>query len=157
MASFVLPYVGKNPTMLDLSNPYEDVFQEIPPFAIDKDTGKLLNPTKDPVLKKVGVKNVQEDIDSFADDVDIYKILERVALSGNPDYLNKRIGTFADFHNIPDNINDFDFYINSITKNVDSDVIKIALGEALSSDQVKNSIVEYVNKKISSSEVVKDE
>ena len=38
---------------------------------------------------------------------DLYKILERFALTEDPSIINQRVGMFGDFTNLPDNINDF--------------------------------------------------
>ena len=95
----------------DLSDPYEDIFTEYPPYAKD-DKGNFINPTSEPKLVKTGRINVQEKIQSYKDDVDIYKILQKMAMQGqllDSVVLTDEIG--VDISNIPDNINDFNAYV----------------------------------------------
>ena len=102
----------------DLSRQTEDVFEELPPFAMDAD-GNFLNKSSFPKLVKTGTVNVQERIQSFANDVDIYHILERMLMSGEQlpapladgsVYADKFV---YDYSMIPDNIHDFQVYIDS--------------------------------------------
>lgn len=155
---FRKPYDSIPKTGLDYSNIFVDVFEEIPPYSIDVKTGEFLNKTNVPVFKKVGVRNIQEDIQSYHDDCNIYKILERVALSGDESILRQRVGSFGDFVNLPDNINDFnEFCAGVVAKSNDPEVVKIALNQALTDKQVLEAISTYVQKQINSKEVVVNE
>ena len=128
----ILPFYAQGvKTYVDLSRELEDVFTEIPPYAKDE-KGVFINPTSEPVLKKTGQINVQEKIQSCLDDVDIYKILERVAYSGDEGYLKQVQGVYMDIGDIPTDLNDFDDYIraNSETlRKMDRDVAQYILSD----------------------------
>lgn len=152
------PLVGVKKVAQDLSNSLIDIYSELPPFAIDLDTGKLLNPERDPKKVLAGKRDLQEEIESYRDDCDIYKILAKVAASGDTSFLNRKVGTFADLAHLPDNMNDLHFYVSNLPNNVDNDVLKIALGDAMTSPEVVKAIGDYVNKKISNNnEVINNE
>lgn len=150
---FYSSYVGRSRTGLNLSNKFEDVYEEIPPYAVDVVTGELLNKTPDPILKCIGKKNIFEEIQSFRDDCDIYKILERVAISGDTSFLNRRVGLFGDFVNLPDNINDFNQYVKKVfdeNQNVSKEVLEAAINSSLSSSELEALIAKHVNAAIAS-------
>lgn len=84
-----------------------ETYVEIPPYAIDKETGEILNKTNKPILVKGEDFNFYEKIQSYRDDCNIYSILAKYAMTGDESVLNKKVGTFADIVDIPDNINDF--------------------------------------------------
>lgn len=141
---------GVERTPQDLSNSLIPVYNELPPFAVDLDTGKLLNPSRDPIKTPAGFMDIQEKIESYRDECDIYKILQKVIVSNDTSFLNRKVGTFADLANLPDNFNDLHLYVNSVGRDVEPDVLKIALSDAMTSPQVLEAIGSYVNKKISS-------
>ena len=66
----------------DCSSPYREQFEEIAPYAKNPETGEILNDTPYPILKKVDDMNVQEFIDSFADEGDIYSLIAKYTASG---------------------------------------------------------------------------
>ena len=103
---------GVEKTGQDLSRTKEDVFEELPPFAMDAD-GKFLNKSSFPKLVKTGQVDVQERIQSFAQDVDIYHILERMTMAGESLPAPLADGSIYDYSMIPDNIHDFQAYIDS--------------------------------------------
>ena len=100
----------KNYSLQDLSRQEEDVFYEIPPFAVDKKTGEFLNKTDKPIIKKIGSVNVYDKIQSYLQDCDIYEILARVS-KGEESLLTQNIGTFGDFTQVPDNIHSLVSYL----------------------------------------------
>ena len=129
-------------TGLDYSNPYEDVYEEIPPYTKGHD-GKWLNDTSEPIIVKTGKINIQEKIDSFKDEVDIYKILERVAMSGED--ISCRGNQCFDISSIPTNINDFTDYVSahmeilqSLPKEISSLIIKDDFNQADLDLAIKN-------------------
>jgi hypothetical protein len=145
------PYDKVSKSSQDLSNIYEDVYEEIPAYSIDVKTGDFLNKSNVPVLKKLGKKNIQEQIDSYKDDCDVYKILERVAAVGDPTLLNRRVGSFGDFVDLPDNINDFNGMCNSTfdkTKNISKDLLQAAINEKLSKVDLDKVINNHVKAQI---------
>lgn len=148
MPSFVTIYGGRPKTAQNLFVEFVDVYQEIPPYAVDTKTGDLLNKTPDPILINVGKKNIVEEIQSYSDSVNIYKILERCALSGDMSFLNRRVGTFGDFVNLPDNINELNDFCNSIfekNKNVSKSILEAAINKSLTSGDLAKIINDHVN------------
>ena len=103
---------GVQKTGQDLSRTKEDVFEELPPFAMDSE-GNFLNKSSNPKVLRVGEVDVQERIQSYANDVDIYHILERLTLSGDSLPQPLADGKVYDYSMIPDNIHDFEKYINN--------------------------------------------
>ena len=104
----------------DLSNEYEEIFEEVPPFTVDVETGKLLNDTNQPKLISKGFVNVNERIQSYAKECDIYSILERFAASGDTSLINARDCQFGDVSDIPRNLNDIALYTKSLLNNLDN-------------------------------------
>lgn len=145
---------GVPKTAQDLSNELEEVFIELPPFAIDEE-GNFLNKTASPILKSNGFVNVQEKIQSFKDDVDIYKILEKVALTGDSSFLNKKIGTFADICDLPDNVNDMNDYIKKTTntEGISEDILKAAVADSISTEQMQALIAAEVEKAMAAQKI----
>ena len=103
----------------DLSNTKEEVFEEFEPFAIDVETGKLLNPSSQPMIVSKGFIDVQERIQSFAKDTDIYAILEKFAVSGDTSLIQAKEAGYGDISEIPSNLNDVAQFLNSRFKALD--------------------------------------
>lgn len=130
----------------DLSNEFEDVYQEVPAYSVDTKTGDFLNKSNLPILKKVGVRNIQEQIDSFLDDCDIYKIIDRIVLTGDDSFLNRNIGTFGDFVDLPDNLNDLNEFVSkAFDKKIDNDIVKAAINKTLTSSDFNELIKKQVD------------
>lgn len=138
-------------TPLDYSDPYQDVFEEIPPFALDE-KGNILNKSSFPIFKKTGKINVDEKIQQFKDEVNIYKILEKVALTGDDSYLNQRLASFSDIIDLPDNINDMNEYIKKVTntEGVDKRILQAAVADSLSSEELQKLIDAKVQEALAS-------
>lgn len=86
----------------DLSNEVEPIYQEVDPWTKDE-KGNFI--TEDEVkLVKIGECNLQDKINSYREETNLYSILKNIA-SGNADMsaLNKRAGVYADISNLPDN------------------------------------------------------
>ena len=58
-------------------NPLVKQFKEIPPYAVNPDTGEFLNTSKYPILIETDPMNIQDYIDSF-DDRDIYSMIKNL-------------------------------------------------------------------------------
>lgn len=146
-------------TGLDYSRNTEDLFEEIPPFTKGSD-GKWLNDTAVPVIKKTGVVNIQEKIDSFKDEVDIYKILAKVAASGDDSFLNVVNGVYGDFSKIPDNRNDFN---DLVSDNLDAmqklpkNISAMLLQDDFDETEFYKAVNEYNEKINKKEEIKKDE
>lgn len=130
----------------DYSYEFQDLIEEIPPFT-KNEKGEWLNDSSVPKFVKRGKINVQEQIQSFADDVDIYKILERFASTGDESIINKNPGFYYDISNIPTNFNDFqDFLLKSSdTLNLFSDDMKKAI---LNGDNINTDLLDKETKEI---------
>ena len=120
----------------DLSNEFEDTFIEIAPFTRDE-KGNWLNDSSVPKLVPNGKINIQERIQSFKDDVDIYKILERFAYTGDMALFNQRpsMDNDIDISNLPDNLNDFNDVFNNMKDTLGSlhpDLAKMVLDDKTS-------------------------
>lgn len=153
--SFYSMFRGHKKSSQDLSREEEVVYKEIPPYAKDLETGELLNDSPVPKLVENGKVNIQEKIQSFKDDVDIYKILEKYAYSGNPEFITKRAPQKGDIDisQFPDNINDFDYMSRGnieILNSLDHDIASAILDEKKSSSDVANMIIEKKKKKAAS-------
>lgn len=146
------------PIALDLSRQTEPIFLEIEPFAVDKETGEILNKSSKPVIKKIGEENVYEKIQSFKEDVDIYNILKRFSETGDSTLLNKRVGAFMDIADLPDNIHDFNKMLDDAAekyKNLDDSIKENIfnddkLNEIISlkvKEQLANNVKETVENK----------
>lgn len=130
---------------LDYSNQFEEVFEEIPPFTKD-DKGVWLNDSSVPKLVSKGKVNVQEKIQSFAEDVDIYKILEKFAMTGDTSYIMQRTPQAydVDISDIPTNYNDYQDYLknnldrlNDISPETRTKLLK---GETLTSEDLDREV-----------------
>lgn len=135
-------------TPLDYSNQFEDVFEEIPPFT-KNEKGEWLNETSEPKIIKTGKINIQEKIDSYADDVDIYKILARVAASGDDSILCEAQGVYGDFSAVPTNINDFDNYVAEnieTIKSLPKEISSLILKDDFNQEELDEAIKKYNEK-----------
>lgn len=101
-------FLCRTKTQQKCDSKFVQQFIEIPPLAIDEKTGEVLNKTLIPILKEVEPFNFYEKIQSYKDDCDIYSILAKFQKTGDISLLNQGHKTFADYYNIPDNINDFE-------------------------------------------------
>lgn len=152
----------------DLSNPYQDLIEEIPSFTKDEN-GKWLNDSSLPKFVVKGKINVQEGIQSFADDVDIYKILEKFAATGDESIINRNVGFYYDISNIPTNFNDFQAALEKNSLNLDlfskEMKEKILNGDNISQEMFDNEVkaiakdkynIDFDNKENDKKEEVKE-
>ena len=58
-------------------NPLVKQYKEIPPYAVNPDTGEFLNSSKYPILIEIDSMNIQDYIDSF-DARDIYSLIKNL-------------------------------------------------------------------------------
>lgn len=138
-------------TPQDLSRQTEDVYKYLEPFATDLQTGEILNKSSYPKLVKVGKLNIYNKIQEFRDSVDLYKILDKVLATGDASFLQRRVGSFADISNIPDNIHDFNSHFDSQVselKKVSPEVGKMILDNSVSVDDINKLIQNEVKKQI---------
>ena len=111
---FMTPFnCDRTRTPQDLSNQFEQTYIELEPYA-RKDNGEFLNDSPFPKLVPGEKVNIQERIQSYFEDVDIYSILKKVAATGDLSYLNRKEGFYGDISNLPDNYNDINEYYKSV-------------------------------------------
>ena len=147
-------YGGVEKSKQDCSNPMQKRWKEIPPYAVDTKTGKFINKTAVSILVPDEPFNIDEYIQSFKDECDIYTILEKFALTGCTDtsIINKGVMSFGDISDLPDNFNDLNEYFEKASKKLaefNEDTAKDILNEDVSVD----SIQKVLNDKIAAEEV----
>ena len=99
-------------TGIDCSNPRRRQFVEVQPFAVDPDTGEILNPTGQLVLKEVAPINQDEVIQSYFETSDFKTVLNRIRKgSGEEIPTYDGTGSFIDLTNRPKNIMELDRYL----------------------------------------------
>ena len=99
-------------TGIDCSNPWRRQFVEVQPFAVDPDTGEILNPTGQLVLKEVAPINQDEVIQSYFETSDFKTVLNRIRKgSGEEIPTYDGTGSFIDLTNMPKNIRELDRYL----------------------------------------------
>lgn len=131
----------------DLSDPIVKIYQEVPPYAVDPETGEFINKSSRPKIVEVGQKNIDEEIQSYKDSVDTYKILEKFALTGDNSIINRRVGEFGDIVDIPDNINDFGQYVDSKIKELkqtNPELAKQIINDNVSAEDIQKMVQEQV-------------
>ena len=119
---FRKPFGCCSRTPQDCSDPMQKRFKELPPYAVDVKTGKLINKLSVPVLVPDEPFNIDEYIQSFKEDTDIYTILEKFALTGCTDtsLINKGVMSFGDISELPDNFNDMNEYFENANKKLNT-------------------------------------
>lgn len=130
-------------TSQDLSREYEQTYIELAPFARNE-KGEFLNDSPFPKLVEGEKVNIQERINSFFEDVDLYSILKKVSLTGDLSYLDKKAGFYGDFSNLPNNYNDLNNYYKELAKDFNN--LPDAVKEIIKSDKPIEEVFEEINK-----------
>ena len=108
--------LGRLKKCSDYHKEFIEQYVELPPFAVDEETGEILNKTSEPVLKRLADKNLYEEIQSHKDDVDIYNLLKQYSMTGDESLINQRVVSFMNIADIPDNINELHGYFEAKAK-----------------------------------------
>lgn len=149
--------VGK--TGVDCSNPWKKQFVEVQPFAVDPDTGEILNSTGHVVLKEVAPINQQEVIQSYFESCDFKTILKRIrAGSGEslPSY--DGTGSFLDLSNSPKNRMELDRYLKEKkNKTVTKTAETVPASTVPADDELDQKIKTYIDRKFGASAPVVSE
>lgn len=141
--------VGK--TGVDCSNPWKKQFVEIQPFAVDPDTGEILNSTGTVVLKEIAPINQKEFIQSHFESCDFKTILKRIrAGSGESLPTYDGTGSFLDLSNSPKNRMELDRYLKE-KKNKAIQTVDTVSSPAPSDDELDQKIKTYIDRKFGSS------
>ena len=155
---------GSKRTEQDCSNPMQKRWKEVPPYAVDIETGKFINKSSVAILVPDEDFNIDVYIQSFKEDTDIYTILEKFALTGCTDtsLINKGVMSFGDISELPDNFNDMNEYFENANKKLDSmskELAKSILDENKSVESIQKDLadqVEAAKKQAAKKEEVKE-
>lgn len=149
---FIDMWTGRQKTGQDCSNKYIRQFVEIPPYTKD-DKGKFINESSKTILKEIEPFDMDEYIQSFKEDTDIYVILKKFNMSGDISLLNQKQGFYEDISELPDNHFDLEYMSESIKMAYNDYLLKngVALEEEkkeedLTQEQATKEVVEEVNK-----------
>lgn len=88
----------------DCSNKYFQEYVEIPPFTKDE-KGNWLNDTSVPKFVEGKKIDIQEQVQSYYELVDLKHLLARVESSGDDSILHVKNGIYADISDMPDDFN----------------------------------------------------
>lgn len=136
-------------TGIDCSNPMRQQFVEIQPFAVDPDTGEILNPTGQLVLKEVAPINQDEVIQSYFETSDLKTVLTRIRKgSGEEVPTYDGTGSFIDLAHMPKNIMELDRYLKekknrAVSKNSETVPVSTVSGD----DELDEKIKTYLDMK----------
>lgn len=131
-------------TGIDCSNPRRQQFVEVQPFAVDPDTGEILNPTGQLVLKEVAPINQDEVIQSYFETSDFKTVLDRIRKgSGEEIPTASGTGSYIDLTNMPKNIRELDRYL----KEKQNIAIAPAAAAAPADKELDEKIKTYLDRK----------
>ena len=136
-------------TGIDCSNPMRQQFVEIQPFAVDPDTGEILNPTGQLVLKEVAPINQDEVIQSYFESSDLKTVLTRIRKgSGEEVPTYDGTGSFIDLAHMPKNIMELDRYLKEKkNKTVSSAPDSAPVDVSASDKELDEKIKTYLDRK----------
>lgn len=131
---------------IDCSNPRRRQFVEIQPFAVDPDTGEILNSTGQLILKEVAPINQDEVIQSYFETSDLKTCLNRIRKgSGEAIPTYDGTGSFIDLSNMPKNIRELDRYLKEMKNKA---AVPAAAAASVPADQeLDEKIKTYLDRK----------
>ena len=142
--------VGK--TGVDCSNPWKKQFVEVQPFAVDPDTGEILNSTGQLVLKEVAPINQKEFIQSYFESCDFKTILKRIrAGSGESLPTYDGTGTFLDLSNCPKNRMELDRFLKQKKNQAVNNAETVPASTVPVDDELDQKIKTYIDRKFGAS------
>lgn len=138
-------------TGVDCSDPRRRQFVEIQPFAVDPDTGEILNSTGEVALKEVAPVNQDEMIQSYFESTDLRTVLTRIRKgSGEELPVNDGTGSFIDLTQMPRNRMELDRYLkekkNKAVNPSSVDTAPVA-APTVSDDELDKKIKTYLDRK----------
>lgn len=136
-------------TGVDCSNPRRRQFVEIQPFAVDPDTGEILNSTGEVALKEVAPVNQDEMIQSYFESTDLHTVLTRIRKgSGEELPVNDGTGSFIDLSQMPRNRMELDRYLKEKkNKTVSSAPVSAPVDVSASDKELDEKIKTYLDRK----------
>lgn len=137
-----------------------DIYKVVPPYTKDPKTGKFINDTSELKRVKSGSFDLDKDIQSYAKDVDLYTILEKFAVSGNTDLINRSLAQYGDISNMPDNIHDatkkFNEQASKFAK-LPSELQSKVIDDSINSDDLAKQFQEFMASKLIKEKVENNE
>lgn len=138
-------------TGVDCSNPMRRQFVEIQPFAVDPDSGEILNSTGEVALKEVAPVNQDEMIQSYFESTDLRTVLTRIRKgSGEELPVNDGTGSFIDLTQMPRNRMELDRYLkekkNKAVTPTSVDTAPVP-ASTVSDDELDKKIKTYLDRK----------
>ena len=138
-------------TGIDCSDPRRRQFVEIQPFAVDPDTGEILNSTGEVALKEVAPVNQDEMIQSYFESTDLRTVLTRIRKgSGEELPVYDGTGSFIDLTQMPRNRMELDRYLkekkNKAVNPSSVDSAPVA-APTVSDDELDKKIKTYLDRK----------
>lgn len=135
-------------TGIDCSNPRRKQFVEVQPFAVDPDTGEILNPTGQLVLKEVAPINQDEVIQSYFETSDFKTVLNRIR-KGSGEEIPTADGTgfFIDLSNMPKNIRELDCYLKMKQSKAVAPAAAPAVASVPADKELDEKIKTYLDRK----------
>lgn len=137
-------------TGVDCSNPRRRQFVEIQPFAVDPDTGEILNSTGEVALKEVAPVNQDEMIQSFFESTDLHTVLTRIRKgSGEELPVNDGTGSFIDLTQMPRNRMELDRYLKEKKNKAVAPAAETvpAAAPTVSDDELDKKIKTYLDRR----------
>lgn len=97
-------------TAVNCYEQFRQTYKEVPPLAVDPQSGDIMNKTHDVQLVKSDPIDIQDDIDSYFDSVDLKTNIVRLSKQGIDPVAALNVpcaDVYADISQLPDNINDW--------------------------------------------------
>lgn len=144
-------YVPRARTAQDLSRRTEKTFVNVPPYTLNPnplgDDDRFLNKSDTFILIPGEDKDIQDEIQSFASDCDIYNILRRA--SAGLDVTNSFTGhgVYGDFSAIPTNPLDVEQQQRELRQSLDS--VPADVKEAVLSELSPEEVLSLLRSKVS--------
>lgn len=128
--------------LIDCYQQFRETFKEVPPLAVDPETGDILNKSHEVQLVKCDPIDIQDEVDSYFDSVDLKTNIIRLSRQGIDPSKALEIATpeiYADISQLPDNINDWKgFFAEKAEQKAQLDIqIKEAQRKAQEAEQAK--------------------
>ena len=138
-------------TGVDCSNPRRRQFVEVQPFAVDPDSGEILNSSGEVALKEVAPVNQDEMIQSYFESTDLRTVLTRIRKgSGEELPVNDGTGSFIDLTQMPRNRMELDRYLkekkNKAVNPSSADSVPVD-SPTVSDDELDKKIKTYLDRK----------
>ena len=148
-------YVPRARTAQDLSRRTEKTFINVPPYTLNPDAlgddDRFLNKSDTFILVPGPDKDIQDDIQSFASDCDIYNILRRAASGLDVSNSFTGQGIYGDFSAIPTNPLDVESQQRELRQSLDS--VPADVKEAVLSELSPEEVLSLLRSKVTDTSI----